>query len=382
MSTNGIQWQNQYTASATRRITPSRLYAGAIGDSKGNIYVAGGRACTGAGTASQERNDVWMSSDRGKNWVQQTATASFPKRAVFQMLSQSSSRLQKDVLTVFAGWSGTADYNDVWASSDQGRTWRMLTAQAPWMSRDDANAEVTSSGLIVLTSGKAERTVNGNSYSEILNDVWVSADGGYTWGSCLQDASYSDRRYQMTLMDELDYLYVIGGEQANGRKLNDVWRSSISFNDLNAVQAACGIRIPACGPGLNCWYNSPGFTWSRQRGVSCDACIDPAPCVGEDCSMTGASGTTGATESSGGGLGTGAVLAIVILVALGVAGAYFGYRYWNRIGTDANKPADGLLANEMASTKEGETSSNGTANGSTNGSDGTYTAPTASQPTV
>ena len=382
MSTNAIQWTNQYTPATARRIVPTRLYAGAIGDSKGNIYVAGGRSCVAVGTASQERNDVWMSSDRGKNWVLQTAAASWPRRAVFQMLSFNSLMLGKDTLIVFSGWSGTADYNDVHASSDGGKTWRMLTAQAAWMNRDDANAEITSKGLIVLTSGKSERQVNGQTVTEVLNDVWVSADGGYTWGSCLQDASYSDRRYQMTLLDELDYLYVIAGEQSNGRELNDVWRSSISFNDLSSVQAACGIRIPPCGAGLNCWPNSPGFTWSRQRGVTCTACDEASlVCIGDECTSS-SSGSLIVTPASG--LSTGAILAIIILVALGVVLLYFGYRYWQRTGEA--KPADGaaLLADapkETSDTSDTNGSTNGATNG-TNGTNGAYTAPTASQPTA
>ena len=377
MSTNGIQWTNQYTDATARRITPNRLYAGAIGDSRGNIYVAGGRACAGPGVASQERNDVWMSSDRGKNWVQQTAQALWPKRAVFQLLSMTSPRLAKDVLIVFAGWSGTSDYNDVYASSDQGKTWRMLTQRAAWMSRDDANAEVTRNGLIVMTSGKSERQMNGTTVSEILNDVWVSADGGYTWGSCLQDASYSDRRYQMTMMDELDYLYVMGGEQNNGRELNDVWRSSIAFSDLISVQNACKIKIPACGAGLNCWPGSPGFKIYPQRGATCDACEESPACIGDDCSSS-SSGTTIITPNNA--LSTGAILAIVILVAIGVAVLYFGYRYWQRVGTDKAAEGGGLLANEIGASKETSDSHSSTL-GSTEGSNGGYTAP-VSQPTA
>ena len=378
-TTNGLQWTNQYTPATTRRITPARLYAGAIGDSRGNIYVSGGRACTGANTASVERNDVWMSADKGKTWTQQTATAAFPRRAVHQMLSWNSKTLGKDTLIVFSGWSGTGDYNDVYASSDQGKQWRVLTAMAPWMSRDDANAEVTSAGLIVLTAGKSERQVNGQTVTEILNDVWVSPDGGYTWGSCLQDASYSDRRYQMTMMDELDFLYVMGGEEGNGRSLNDVWRSSISFSDLSAVQATCKVTIPPCGAGLNCWPNSPGFRASK-RYVTCDACEAQVVCDGDNCSSSG--GSSGTVVPPVSGLSTGAILAIIILVALGVVLLYFGYRYWQRTGSDANKAVQGTSSLPEGTTSLLSDAPKDTSDASTNGSaEGSYTAP-ASQATA
>jgi hypothetical protein len=57
-------------------------------------------------------------------------------------------------------------YNDqVWASSDLGRTWALVTARAPWSARDTFNAEVTKAGLIVLTGGWAAEGGNANDVS-------------------------------------------------------------------------------------------------------------------------------------------------------------------------------------------------------------------------
>jgi len=61
---------------------------------------------------------------------------------------------------------------DVWVSSDDGRRWSRLTANAPWTERDNFNAEITSDGLILISGGINTR--------EALNDVWISADGGYS----------------------------------------------------------------------------------------------------------------------------------------------------------------------------------------------------------
>ena len=173
----------------------------------------------------------------------------------------------------------------------------------------------------------------------------------------------------MTVMDEADYLYVIGGDQS-GRNVNDVWRSSLSFNDLNAVTAACRVKMPVCGPGLNCWPNSPGFSLRTavQGGATCDACTNPAPVVtptGDNDASSSTAPAAAAGDASG--LTTGAVLAIIILLALGVVGLYFAWKYWTNL--NAEKPAglkEGLMDSEMAVSDtqahtNGETGTNGTA---------------------
>ena len=332
-SSNGIVWTNQYTTPAPGRgrILPLRRYAAAVGDKSGKIFVSGGTQCvTNVGL-----NDVWMSVNKGVDWTLAAARAPWSGRMVHAMVSLSSSRQLKNMLVVFTGWTGTTDSNDVWASSDDGRNWRQLTANAQWSARDDSNAEVTAAGLIVMTSGKTDVPY------QIHNDLWVSADGGYSWGQCIQDAAFTDRRYQMTVMDEGDYLYVIGGDQSD-RDVNDVWRSSLSFSDLNAVAAACKVRMPVCGPGLNCWPNSAGFSWrpAAQGGATCNECTQsaPVPTPTGDNEYSSSTATTSSSDSSG--LTTGAVLAIIILVILAVVGMYFAWKYWNNVNA-AEKPATG-----------------------------------------
>ena len=365
-STNGVVWSNQYTnpTPGRTRITPARRYAAAVGDNSGKVFVSGGTACA----SNVGLNDVWMSVNKGVDWTRQIAMAPWSGRLVHTMQFMYSRYLLKGMLVIFTGWSGVTDSNDVWASSDDGRNWRQLTDRAPWASRDDANAEVTAAGLIIMTSGKTETP------SEIHNDVWVSADGGYSWGRCLQDAAFQDRRYQMTVLDEADYLYVIGGDQS-GRNVNDVWRSSLSFNDLNAVSAACGVKMPPCGPGLNCWPTSPGFKerLASGGGAICNACTSQSPPTpvptGQNEYSSSTAMTAAASETSG--LTTGAVLAIVILVALAVVGLYFAWKYWSGLNPGAvegqEDKKETLLDSDMA---HAETSTNGATNG-TNGTHGT-----------
>ena len=54
----------------------------------------------------------------------------------------------------------------------------------------------------------------------------------------------------LTMLDDEGFLYVAGGtDYDTGQTFNDLWRSSFSFNNLTAVREACGVRVPACGPG-------------------------------------------------------------------------------------------------------------------------------------
>lgn len=51
----------------------------------------------------------------------------------------------------------------------------------------------------------------------------------------------------------------------------DVWRSGLSFDDFTAVGQICGVKIPACGPGLTCLPTDPSFSRMADGSVSCAA---------------------------------------------------------------------------------------------------------------
>jgi len=178
MSTNGgVSWTRQMNTSRTTGLPP-RSFADTYVDASDNIYVAAGLEVGGPGL-----NDVWVSSDAGKNWKKQgnglPLGAPMGGRSSASLLIHKSPVLQKDIMYYFGGYSrgnGQANpqyHNDVWVSSDLGRTWKRILEQAPWTERDNFNAEITKDGLIVFAGGLNSR--------EALNDVWVSADGGYTW---------------------------------------------------------------------------------------------------------------------------------------------------------------------------------------------------------
>ena len=176
-SSDAKRWVN-INSGAQNAINPAREYAAAITDSKGVLYVTGGRRC---GTTNG-LEDVWRSTDRGASWTRRVALAPWGFRLSHLLLSVKSTRIsgQPDVLIQMGGWTGGSDRNDVWASSDGGAKWEMITLGAAWDSRDDMNGEVTPAGLLIVSGGKSEKQIGANRVDEVYNDVWVSADGGYT----------------------------------------------------------------------------------------------------------------------------------------------------------------------------------------------------------
>ena len=96
--------------------------------------------------------------------------------------------------------------------------------------------------------------------------------GGYSWGLCVKDAEWDDRRYQMTLLDGDGVLWVMGGNN-NGNRYNDVWKSVWSFNNLADTASRCHVSIPACGSGLQCLPSSGNTLVStNSSAVYCDSC--------------------------------------------------------------------------------------------------------------
>ena len=335
----GKTWVNQITSNS-RRFSPLRDETVAVADSAGRLYLLGGRRCGD----KARLNDVWMSSDRGRNWALQTATAAWSARIAPFVLNQRNRGTGTDVLLLFGGVDGNGDLNDVWFSTNQGVRWAPLMAQnghAPWPSRNNLNAEVTKAGLIVMTAGKHDHP---DGRREYLNDVWVSPDGGHMWGRCSEDAAYSDRRVPSTVLDNEGFLYVMGGFDSQGMNYNDVWRSAIPFTNVKLLSSVCNVLIPSCGVGLYCVPGMPGYSKPAGRAPTCDALRACGP-GGETGGSSGEGGgdDDDEEESKSGALGKWAIAGIVALVLLAVAAGYCYYtRIHSRSATAPPLPALGL----------------------------------------
>lgn len=72
-----------------------------------------------------------------------------------------------------------------------------------------------------------------------------------TWGLCVYDAPFTNRRFPATLLDNEGYFYLMSGADEQSAR-NDVWRSTWNLKDLTALSKTCSVNLPACGVGLTC----------------------------------------------------------------------------------------------------------------------------------
>ena len=230
-STNGVTWRpvTQGSLEYEQRNLPTL-----VATSRGVLIRAAGQDSS----TFEWRNDVIYSSDSGKNWRVANESAAWSARFVNTMLTMNSAiGGGKDITYVIAGRDNLDNYNDVWASSDDGRSWIPITAQAPFMTRSSAAGLVTKDGLMILTGGFADEDL-GAFNTAISNDVWLSMNGGYSWGRCILDAEWEDRFQQATVLTSDGYLLVMSGASGSvdsSYVTNDVWRSTTSFHDLPAI---------------------------------------------------------------------------------------------------------------------------------------------------
>ena len=278
-STNALSWVNA-AENSPAPFDGQRFYAGAAANSKGDLILQGGTY----NNFRAYRSDVWLSSTQGRTWRLQTDVAAFGQRGIGVLLSsQHDDRLGgADILYLVGGQNEKDNSNEVWTSMDNGVRWFPLTLHGPFAQRDAFNGAITRDGVLIISAGLADTDVGLN--EQAINDVWVSLNGGYTWGQCVEDAEWSDRYLQFTALDETGFFYVMGGRTAeSGRltQLNDVWRSAISFVDIDAVARTCGVMPPSCGVGLRCFPTGDTVVAADGSFVSCAACphqlVQPSP---------------------------------------------------------------------------------------------------------
>ena len=171
---NGLTWTEQ---TATAPWGPRWEHTASV-MTDGSIIITGGYSPSLPGAL----NDVWRSTDKGATWVQRTASASWAARMGHSAVVDPTGTL----LYIMAGNTANSVtyYHDVWVSSDYGATWTNKTTAAGWSVRTGACAAGFSDGSFVLTCGGYYEYFSGSGgYWELVyyNDTWNSTDQGATW---------------------------------------------------------------------------------------------------------------------------------------------------------------------------------------------------------
>ena len=257
-SSDSITWSRRSGQSTS--FAPTRYASSCDIDGNHNMFVAGGRQYDSVTTLL---NDVWMGTNLGRNWLQQTDRAPFKPRSDHLTIIHDNRAFGKTLIYVIGGQISADDgdiqtANDVWVSSDQGVTWAAVNPAAPFQSRRGLTGVITDSGVMVVVGGTYTATGRIND-QQALRDMWLSLDGGYTWTSCNLPSDHGFIRGQqgatLTLDERLmlasGYAWEIGAPRTD---YVDLWISNISIANAGKMAQVCGeIGVPSAGTGLRIW---------------------------------------------------------------------------------------------------------------------------------
>jgi hypothetical protein len=214
------------------------------GHSLNSVSLLGKTALVLAGGMTNENQlaDVWRSTDDGATWLLVAAPAPWAPRFYH------ATAVLHDTLYLSGGGSFSALFNDVWASTDAGITWVQLTSAAQWAPRF-AHTMNTLGGRLVLTGGFVAVLLSGTA------DVW-SSDDGASWELATMDNGWPLRSFHeatvvpATPFSAVPALVVVGGWALNFTEqppppgysyayFNDVWTSSwtpaCNASNMNAM---------------------------------------------------------------------------------------------------------------------------------------------------
>ncbi|MCK5537654.1 MAG: hypothetical protein KAI79_12565 [Bacteroidales bacterium] len=207
--------------------------------------------------------------DGALNWQQIVKNAEWENRYDHEAIAFNNK------LWVIGGYNpgqvkGDTYYEDVW-SSDDGKSWKLVIDDAPWLGRRGHELVVFNDGAgdaIYLIGGFSVDEANG--YRQYNNDVWKTTDGEnwtlikkrtYPELSSVQD--WFPRMHHSCVVAThggINYIYLIAGktmlENHESRYateyFNDVWRSTDGINWELLVSNDFGIRAElAATVGVN-----------------------------------------------------------------------------------------------------------------------------------
>jgi hypothetical protein len=208
-SRDGAEWKQETDAAGW-----SPRLAAAVLEFKDKLWIIGGTENYYFGDQTSLKNDVWSSED-GKRWQLQTASAPWTPRAYHQAV------VLNNKMYVFGGGNYVPQYeakNDVWSSED-GIQWKLETNAAPWHPRLWFSAAVYRDHIWVLGGWS-------NNPAKNWGDVWYSANGR-EWSELKTPASWKERHEHSVFVFD-DKLWIAGG---HAQPLsNEVWNLALPKN--------------------------------------------------------------------------------------------------------------------------------------------------------
>lgn len=212
-SSDGLKWE-QVTDNAG---WSPRLAAGLV-EFQGKMWMLGGTENYYFGDETSLKNDVWSSTD-GKTWELVTDNAPWSPRAYHAAVVHNGK------MWVLGGGNYVPQYsanNDVWCSTD-GKNWTQVTATAPWSPRLWFSAITYRDRMWVLGGWSNEPSTN-------WGDVWYSRDGR-DWKQLQSETIWKERHEHSAYVFQ-DKLWIAGG---HARPLNnEVWSLDVSQKWLDA----------------------------------------------------------------------------------------------------------------------------------------------------
>lgn len=195
-----------------------------------------GGVALGRSNAQLALADTWITLNAGQTWARQSDGQFWRPRFEHGVAFDGSDTLYLVGGSTCSRPSGACGFgvglgkmdtlsNEVFWSTDMGRSWSAATAASPLQRYPGRHGfglmpKHGTSGELFIIGGRSPQ-------ERALGDIWHTMDKGATWNPVLADAAFPARAFHAAVMHPDDTaMYVLGGVDANGSNLNDVWVST------------------------------------------------------------------------------------------------------------------------------------------------------------